>query len=358
MKQTMIYITLWSLSLLKSPAAISIENYHHGKHQTIATINCPQKPDTEGRKYLSMTMMHTNETFNELRSNVHVFNKLSNEQIMMAMKSMGPNYYWTLDKQDPDQTTGALILAHGYGKDGDRSFRNSMEPLSSKYITSLSLGMSMMTSKHIECALLDMQQKGAENIYVVPISSSSRNSLIQQWEYIFGLRNDHAYTKVRSVQMDNVVFLNPIDDHLIAKQIIFDFAQEISMNPGNEVVIIIAHGPVSKTNNEFELELLENIAIYIREYGKFNDVRAFTIQDDAPKEIRNTNINQIRECIEEASLNGNSVLMVSNLMSGKGIQKKIYDDFSGLDYKFNPKGFLNHPRFNEWILQSIESNHN
>ena len=215
-----------------------------------------------------------------------------------------------------------------------------------------------MTSKHIECALLDMQQKGAENIYVVPISSSSRNSLIQQWEYIFGLRNDHAYTKVRSVQMDNVVFLNPIDDHLIAKQIIFDFAQEISMNPGNEVVIIIAHGPVSKTNNEFELELLENIAIYIREYGKFNDVRAFTIQDDAPKEIRNTNINQIRECIEEASLNGNSVLMVSNLMSGKGIQKKIYDDFSGLDYKFNPKGFLNHPRFNEWILQSIESNHN
>jgi len=47
---------------------------------------------------------------------------------------------------------------------------------------------------------------------------------------------------------------------------------------------------------------------------------------------------------------------VSNLMSGKGIQKKIYKDFSGLDYEFNPKGFLTHPLFKEWILQSIESN--
>jgi hypothetical protein len=273
------------------------------------------------------------------------------------MKSMGPNYYWTIDKQDPDQKTGALILAHGYGKEGDRSFRNSMDALSSKYITSLSLGMSMMTSKHIECALLDMKNKGADNIYVVPISSTSHNSLVQQWEYIFGLRNDHAYTKVKSFQLDNVVFLDAIDDHPIAKQIVFDHVQEISIDPGNEVVVIIAHGPVSKINNEFELELLENIAIYIRENGKFNDVRAFTIQDDAPIEIRSTNINQIKTFMQAASLNGNNVLMVSNLMSGKGIQKKIYDDFSGLDYKFNSKGFLDHPRFKEWILQSIESNH-
>jgi len=356
MKQVNIYITLWSLFFLISPAAVSFENHHNGKHQTISTINCPQKSDTEGRNYLSMAM-HTKEKFNELRSTVAVFSNLNNEQIMMAMKSMGPNYYWTVDQKDPDQKTGALILAHGYGKEGDRSFRNSMDALSSKYITSLSLGMSMMTSKHIECALLDMKNKGAENIYVVPISSTSHNSLVQQWEYIFGLRNDHAYTKVKSFQLDNVVFLNAIDDHPIAKQIVFDHVQEISTDPGNEVVVIIAHGPVSKINNDFELELLENIAIYIRENGKFNDVRAFTIQDDAPKEIRSTNINQIKTFMQAASLNGNNVLMVSNLMSGKGIQKKIYDDFSGLDYKFNSKGFLNHPQFKEWIIQSIESNH-
>ena len=355
MKQTMIYITLWSLSLLKSPAAISIENYHHGKHQTIATINCPQKQDTEGRKYLSMTMMHTNETFNELRSNVPVFSKLSNEQIMMAMKSMGPNYYWTVDKKDPDQKTGALILAHGYGKEGDRSFRNSMDALSSKYITSLSLGMSMMTSKHIECALLDMKNKGAENIYVVPISSTSHNSLVQQWEYIFGLRNDHAYTRVKSLRPDDVVFLDPISDHQIAKKIVLDYALELSTNPKNETVVIIAHGPVGKTDNELELKLMENLAVYVRENGKFNDVRPFTLQDDAPKEIRDKNVNQIKQFMENATLGGKKVLMVSNLMSGKGIQRKINEDFSGLDYEFNSKGFLTHPLFKEWILQSIES---
>ena len=39
MKQVNIYITLWALFFLISPAAISFENHHNGKHQTISTIN-------------------------------------------------------------------------------------------------------------------------------------------------------------------------------------------------------------------------------------------------------------------------------------------------------------------------------
>ena len=120
-------------------------------------------------------------------------------------------------------------------------------------------------------------------------------------------------------------------------------------------MVIIAHGPVGKTDNELELKLMENLAVYVRENGKFNDVRPFTLQDDAPKEIRDKNVKQIKQFIENATLDGKKVLMVSNLMSGKGIQRKINEDFSGLNYKFNSKGFLTHPLFKEWILQSIES---
>jgi hypothetical protein len=215
--------------------------------------------------------------------------------------------------------------------------------------------MSMMTSKHIECALSEIRAKGAEKIYIVPISSTPHNTLVQQWEYIFGLRNDHAYTRVKSLRPDDVVFLDPISDHQIAKKIVLDYALELSTNPKNETVVIIAHGPVGKTDNELELKLMENLAVYVRENGKFNDVRPFTLQDDAPKEIRDKNVNQIKQFMENATLGGKKVLMVSNLMSGKGIQRKINEDFSGLNYKFNSKGFLTHPLFKEWILQSIES---
>jgi len=43
-------------------------------------------------------------------------------------------------------------------------------------------------------------------------------------------------------------------------------------------------------------------------------------------------------------------------MSGKGIQKKIEEDFEGIDYTFNPKGLLTHPYYIDWIKESV-ANH-
>jgi len=357
MKPTKINLILWTLVILilNTNTVFSNHNHDNDKHLIAPPYSCPNESDAEGRKYLAESMMHTEEMFSELRRNIPGLKNLNNKQIMGMMKLMGPNYYWTFDKNDPNQETGALLLAHGYGEEGDLAFHDSMTDITLEHITTLSLGMSMMTSKHIECALSDMRQNGAKKIYIVPISSTPHNTLVQQWEYIFRLRNDHAYTKVNSVQTDDIVFLDPISDHQTAKKIVLDYAQEISVNPKNEIVVIIAHGPVGETDNELELELMENIASYVLDQGGFNAVRPFTLQDDAPKEIRDKNVKQIKEFIENASLDGKKVLMVSNLMSGKGIQRKINEDFLGLDYKFNSKGFLTHPLFKEWILESIES---
>ena len=357
MRTTKINTILWILVffIFNTKAVFSNQNHDNDNHPLASSVNCPNESDTEGRKYLTEKMMHSEAMFSELKHNIPGLKNLNNKQIMGMMKLMGPNYYWNFDKNDPNQKTAALLLAHGYGEEGDLAFHNSMTDISLNHITTLSLGMSMMTSKHIECALSEIRENGAEKIYIVPISSTPHNTLVQQWEYIFGLRNDHAYTRVKSFQLDDVVFLDPISDHQIAKKIVLDYAQEISINPKNETVVIIAHGPVGETDNELELELMENLAVYVRDNGKFNDVRPFTLQDDAPKEIREKNVKEIKQFIKNATLDGKKVLMVSNLMSGKGIQRKINKDFSGLDYKFNSKGFLTHPLFKEWILQSIES---
>ena len=357
METTKINTILFTLVIFifNAKVVFSNENHDSEKHPLTSTVSCPQESDAKGRRYLTAGMMPSEVMFNELRHNLPGLKNLNNKQIMGMMKLMGPNYYWTFDKKYPDQKTGALILAHGFGEEGDLEFHNSMTDISSKHITTLSLGMSMMTSKHIECALFELRQSGAEKIYIVPIITTSHNTLAQQWEYILGLRNDHAYAKVKSFKSDDVIFLKPINDHQIAKQIVLDYTMEISVNPKNEAVVIIGHGPVREIDNQHELEIMENLAVYIRENGKFSVVKPFTLQDDAPKEIRDKNVNQIKQFMENATLDGKKVLMVSNLMSGKGIQKKIYKDFSGLDYEFNPKGFLTHPLFKEWILQSIES---
>ena len=65
------------------------------------------------------------------------------------------------------------------------------------------------------------------------------------------------------------------------------------------------------------------------------------------------NINNIRQYIKNSSMQGKRVLVVSNLMSGKGIQKNIEKDLNGLNYTFNSKGLLTHPKFKIWIEDSI-----
>ena len=285
MRTTKINTILWILVffIFNTKAVFSNQNHDNDNHPLTSLVSCPQESDTEGRKYLTEKMMHSEAMFSELRHNIPGLKNLNNKQIMGMMKLMGPNYYWNFDKKDPNQKTAALLLAHGYGEEGDLAFHNSMTDISLNHITTLSLGMSMMTSKHIECALSEIRAKGAEKIYIVPISSTPHNTLVQQWEYIFGLRNDHAYTRVKSLRPDDVVFLDPISDHQIAKKIVLDYALELSTNPKNETVVIIAHGPVGKTDNELELKLMENLAVYVRENGKFNVVKPFTLQDDAPK---------------------------------------------------------------------------
>ena len=47
--------------------------------------------------------------------------------------------------------------------------------------------------------------------------------------------------------------------------------------------------------------------------------------------------------------------MVSNLMSGQGIQRKLSKDFEGFDYVFNSKGLLTHPYYIEWIKESVKA---
>ena len=292
--------------------------------------------------------------YDQLRTKVAPLANLSNDQINNMMKRMGPNYYWPL-RTNNNSKKALIILAYGFGEQGDYELYNSMKDFEDDYVTSLSLGMSMMPSDHINCSLIDVKNNNVEQIYVVPVSSTPYNTLVRQWRYIFKLENQPTYADVNQVDTQGVMFLEPVSDNIYAKKIILDYAKEISTDEKNEVVIIIAHGPLDKDDNEKELVIMDNIGKYIMNNSEFATVRSFTLQDDAGKEIRDKNVSMIKDFITNSNSNGKKVLMVSNLMSGKGIQRSIQKDFDGLDYTFNSKGLLTHPYFKEWIFDSIES---
>ena len=317
--------------------------------------HCEYTQDEMGKKY-PKTMHHMmDKSLNQLRMSIPTLKNMSNDQIMGMMRMMGPNYFWPVSNQG-SQNYGVLIMAHGYGPGGDLDLFNSVQSVGELYQTTLSMGMSMMTSSHVICSVNEMIDKDVEKIFVVPVSSTAHNTLVRQWNYIFSLEEQFAYSEVDRIANERIVMLEPINDDMYAKKIILEYTNEISSDPANEVLIIIAHGPIDQADNEIELRLMNNIGEYIKKHSSIQTVESFTLQDDAPKTIRDQNLKRIKAFMNASNEDGKRILMVSNLMSGKGIQKKIEEDFEGIDYTFNPKGLLTHPYYIDWIKESV-ANH-
>jgi Trp operon repressor len=319
----------------------------------VAEESCKTDTDSLGKEYpLMMDAMGMDEKYKQIKLNLPSLSMLDNDQIRNMMKSMGPNYYWPVKNgQSPNQ--GLLILAHGYGPDGDLDLFNSLLDFNADYEIILSMGMSMMTSRHIECSVKSFKNQGVETIFIVPISSTPFNTLVRQWKYIFNIEDNYSYADVNVLDSQLFKFIEPISDDQMAKEIILEYANEISNKQEEEVVLIIAHGPVSESDNIKELRIMDNIAQYISDNSEYSIVKSFTLQDDAGKSIRESNVLKIRDFIDESSKQGKRVLIVSNLMSGKGIQKSIEKDLNGLTYTFNSKGLLTHQKFRTWIEKSI-----
>jgi len=310
--------------------------------------------DELGRRLYGMTHQVTPEVADELRAKIPLYAGYSDAEIGLSMKMMGSNYAWYLSEDSVRGDQGVLLLLHGF-RDGDPLFKQEVEMFSSIFPTAMAPGMSMMMSDHIQLALDDLTAAGAEQIAVVPIVSTSHNTMMRQWEYVFDRRDEAPYASIARVDTDaEILFAAPPGDDPLIAEILLDHALELSNDPSQEWVIIAAHGPSFDDDNEIVLGELENLAKVMREDGDFVNVQGMTLQDDATPEVRDANVAKLRKLVSDANAAGHEVLIVTNLIGTRSIQSKLRKDLKGLDYKFNKKGIAEHPNFvEEWMAEAI-----
>jgi len=286
----------------------------------------------------------------ELKSKVPLYKDFTDQQLALSMQRMGGNF--AVYMSDPSMTgaVGMLVLTHGFGGKGNEVFKSQVGQMASVFPTSIAFGMSMLTSAHIQTALDQLAAAGVKRIIVIPALSTSHNSLLRQWEYIFGMRDKAEYATVPRVHTKaKITFAPPLDDNPLVAEAMLDFANGLSTDPANEVVILIAHGPTAQKDNAAELATLATLAGYMKQDGAFSDVKWLTLQDDAPRKIRDKNVAALRQMVAEESAAGHQVLIVSNLMATRSIQSKIRKDLKGLNYKFASEGLTEHPNFVKWL---------
>jgi hypothetical protein len=290
----------------------------------------------------------------ELKDKVPRYRGMSNSALARSMEMMGPDYAWAISPPGLRGERGLLILTHGFGDAGDRLFRARVQPLADGYPTVLGVGMAMMMSMHIQAALDRLVAAGAREVVVLPVVASASSELYRQWLYIFGRQYRAEFATVPRVRTAAALRIVPPpgDDPLVAG-ILLDYAREISTDPAREVVVIVGHGPSSAADNAAELATLARLAGQLRAAGGFADAAGATLQDDAPDAVRAANVARLRGMLEGATAAGRRVLVVTNLISARGIQARLRADLRGLDFRFNDKGLVDSDKLVEWMREAL-----
>lgn len=337
------WIALFALIFgLTAPIAIAQED--HSQHR--------MAPQNQDHDHSSMTQ----EQFDELRQKIEFYRDLPNEAIVASMSRMR-NMGGMISDAGVMGDVGILALAHGYTDEGNVQWMEKFDSVSKTYPTAYGLGMAMMGGEHIQRAIDGLEAAGAKTILVLRTETGEANSLVYQWEYIFGRRDESAYLSGPRVKSDAEIIWGPSPTaHPIMADIMLDHAKELSTNPENEMVMIMGHGAMTKKENDMDLEILSKHAAQIKDKGGFQDVKYWNVQDDLPPDGRAANVTKIRNMIQDAKDQGMDVIVVTNVLTQSSVMGRLKADADGLGAKFSERGLMQNPLFSEWIKTALEEN--
>jgi len=273
--------------------------------------------------------------------------------------------------------TGILLLAHGGKENWNEEVKKIAAAVDKSVPVEVAFGMA--TKRNIQDASDRLVARGATEIVAVPLFVSSHSSVITSTEYLLGLRKDAPAALASFAKMDHghgghdshmaadksfdpttpikstvsIRMLPALDRHPLVAEILMSRAAAISKDPENEVVILVAHGPVEEEENNLWLGDMAALAKQMATGHKFRRIEYLTVRDDAPDPIRSNATAELRKVVETASAEGKRVLIVPLLLSYGGIEQGVRKRLDGLQYAIPEQGLLPDARLEKWVLSSV-----
>lgn len=278
----------------------------------------------------------------------------------------------TIQPVNQSRNIGVLVLAHGVHRmHGEQVHeeRNSeilpvwnasvlevVKPLTDKYPLEVAFGMADPDT--IQEAVHELEEKGVSEVIVVPLFISSHSPIIGNSRYILSLQEKlPETTTVKSLpRIESKIkfhMTGALDDSILVAEILLERAMELSKNPANETVILVGHGPNDEKENRLWLADMEKLASFVREKGYFKEVEVATWRSDAPKEIKERAIRELRTMVEMSGKDG-KVIVIPHLLAMGGVESEIVEALKGLSYAFNGKTLLPHSNITRWVEMQVE----
>ena len=276
------------------------------------------------------------------------------------------------------QTEGILLLAHG----GSDAWNEEVSNLATRIeqTTPVEVAFGMASKRTIQDAVDRLLERDVDGIVAVPLFISSHSSIIRATEYLLAVREEavpelaifarmshgpdaspaaHDATFDPTTPVETTVpirMTTALDRHPLVADILVSLAETVSLNPEDEVAVIVAHGPSSDDDNRAWLEDMGILAELMREKTRLSRIEYLTVRDDAPEPIRGQAADELRALVNRATGEGKNVLIVPLLMSYGGIERGIRERLEGLTYRMSPKALLPDDRLTEWVLSVSSRN--
>lgn len=292
------------------------------------------------------------------------------------------------------QKVGVMIMAHGGSPQWNNLVVQAAQPLSQKYKVAYAWGMG--DPKTLQKAVDELEAGGVTRIIAVPLFISSYSPVIRQTEFLLGLRDKLADAPMSSMDHSGVTHqmgggsgghdmhasmnhgshgaakseeLKPLkikaqltvtpalDDNAVVASILRDRIAELSTNPPNETVILVAHGPNNEEDNNKWINNMESLSEKVEKLQeakgkKYKQIFAVTVRDDADKAIFDQAKEQLRAVVRQAGKFGN-VIVVPLFLSSGGREHAVAERLEGLTYKWSGKALLPDSSLTDFLSSSI-----
>lgn len=249
---------------------------------------------------------------------------------------------------------GVVIMPHGSTQPWNDAVEGTIQPLMAKYPIEMAYGMG---DPHIiQNAVSRLEQRGIRHIVFVRMYALD-NHMKPLTDYILGLSDRspadshgsghgsaNAPPQVRTAALFSTFGgyeQNPEIALVLHKRI-----AELSKDPTNETVLLLAHGEGTEAGNDAWLSVMNQNIERLRQdphCAKLKAIKALTVREDWPKE-REKAVAAARAAIEEAGKHGR-VLVIANRLYGSGPYRTM---LKGLTYEMNDKGLVD-PVLTRWL---------
>ena len=250
---------------------------------------------------------------------------------------------------------GVVIMPHGSSQPYNDAVEKAIVPLTRTYQIEMAYGMG--DAAIIQDAVSRLERRGVKKIVFGRMYGLIEH-MKAKTDYILGLSDEYLHelapdrtppAQIRSAAMFST--FGGYEEGANIAQVLHERIMEISQNPSEETVVLLAHGTKSDEDNQRWLSVINANIEKLRQEphcAKLKAIKAMTVREDWP-ELREKAVKEVREFIQERNKTG-KVLVISNRLYGSGQYSKMLD---GLDFELNGEGFLS-PIITHWLDQSIQ----